>query len=136
MLREAEQRADAQLPNQGLTAVVRLHPMDPATWAQTHATVIPSDAPRGAYAFGGQPCETLCGALASTGQCTTPDVAHRFIPSRALLSEGRRPKRDQRSGVPVWRASISSVSFSAGVRKPSVWRGRPLSLRATSSSSA
>ncbi len=55
---------------------------------------------------------------------------------RALSSESRRPKRDQRSGAPVGGASIRSVSFSAGVRKPSVWRGRRLSLRATSSSSA
>ena len=45
-----------------------------------------------------------------------PDVAHRLIPPRALSSEGRRPKRDQRSGAIVWSPSISSVSFSAGVR--------------------
>jgi hypothetical protein len=52
--------------------------------------------------------------LASTGQCTTPNVAHRLIPPRALSSEGRRPKRDQRSGAPVRSPSIRSVSFSAG----------------------
>ena len=71
----------------------------------------------------------LLSALASTGRCTTPDPCRIVSSVRALSSEGRRPKRDQRSDAPAWSPSISSVSCWAGVRKPSVWRGRSLSLR-------
>jgi hypothetical protein len=74
---------------------------------------------------------------ASIGQCTTPDVAHRLIPPRALSSEGRVPKRDQRARWRPCGARRSARRVSRrGVQKPRVWRGWPLSLRATSSSSA
>src|SRR5215216_7671514 len=69
----------------------------------------------------------------STGHCTTPDALHGPILVRALLSEGRRPKRDQRSASACSRRSISSASLSAGVAKPSVLRGRRLSFSAISS---
>jgi hypothetical protein len=53
----------------------------------------------------------LLACVTSTGRCTTPDVSHPPIWFGALSSEGRRPKRDQRS-----RPSISSASLSAGLR--------------------
>lgn len=61
LLREAEQRAEAQLLSRGLTAAVLYTRWTPKLGRKTHATVIASDAPRGAYDFGGQPCEALCG---------------------------------------------------------------------------
>jgi hypothetical protein len=61
LLAEAERCAEAQLLNRRLTAVVLYTRWTPRFGRKTHATVIPSDAPRGAYSFGGQPCEALCG---------------------------------------------------------------------------
>ena len=73
-------------------------------------------------------------------QPAVPKSRVRTAQARFCGSRGGQPPRlpdDQRpDGSVWWSPSISSVSFSAGVRNPSVWRGRSLSLRATSSSSA
>jgi hypothetical protein len=61
LLAEAEDRAEVQLLDRRLTAVVLWTRWTPRLGRKTHAAVIPSDVSYDEYAFGGPPCETLCG---------------------------------------------------------------------------